>query len=143
MAFLRLHLSLACSLLLGPLAACSGKPENKAQAPSPEVTARPVLSASLDQIQNQYASDRAAAERKFADTAVQFTAIAATVAPEAGNVTDIAFKTAQHPEPIIAHFTSTPDRPATAVRSGAMVQAKCNSIAVAAGKLELNGCILR
>jgi hypothetical protein len=132
---------LAVFLIPGVLGACSAKPESKEQAPPPAATTRPVLSSSLDQIQNQYATDRPAAERKYAANAVQFTAIAATVGSDGRpDATVITFTTAAHPQPIVAHFTGAP---ASAVTAGAMVQAKCDSIAVVHDKPELAGCSLR
>jgi hypothetical protein len=114
-----------------------------AEPPPPHAASqKPVLSSSLDQIQNQYAADVVAARSKYTKTAVQFTAVAAEVRSEPQQLV-IGFRTAQHPQPINAYFTSVDSKVAASVTKGAMVQARCDLIVEVAGKLELRSCTFR
>jgi len=143
MAYARNRPWLATTLLLYGLSACSAQPKTQAEASPSASPGKRVVSASLDQIQNQFASDHAGAAQKYSAIAVQFTAIAESVSADAKDGTAITFATAEHPQPITAHFTEDGERPASAVKPGAMVPVKCELVAEVASKLELSGCTLR
>ncbi len=136
----------ASALALSLLAACG--PKSPAADPSPPAPAaapapRPVLSSNLDQIQNQYAADPAAARSKFQKVAVQFTAIADQVdAPPAQDLV-IGFHTAQHPDPIRAVFAKAAAQAHAAVSHGDVVMARCDHVIDVAGKPELRDCAFR
>jgi hypothetical protein len=102
-----------------------------------------VLSSNLDQIQNHYAANPAAAPSKYGKVAVQFTAIAGQVAAGPGQDLVIGFHTTQHPEPIRAIFTRTAAEGHAAVRTGDMVMVRCDEVVEVAGKPELRRCVFR
>ena len=102
-----------------------------------------MLSSNLDQIQNQYAADPAAARIKFAKFAVQFTAVADQVdAPPAQDLV-ISFHTSAHPQPIRATFLKAAAAAHPAARPGDLVMARCDTVADVAGKPELRDCVFR
>jgi hypothetical protein len=110
---------------------------------APPAAPKPVLSSNLDQIQNQFATDAAAARAKFDKVAVQFTAVADTVEATAAGDLNIGFHTRQHPKPIRAVFTKAAAQAHGAAKPGDLVQARCDQVAEAAGTLELRGCVFR
>src|SRR5207237_7024984 len=66
-----MRIGVAAALALTLLSACGPKPAAQAEPPpSPVAAAKPVLSSNLDQIQNQYAAEPAAARSKFEKNAV-------------------------------------------------------------------------
>ena len=134
----------AFAFALALLSACAPKPAAQAEPSPPQAAApKPVLSSNLDQIQNQYAADPAAARSKYAKVAVQFTAVADQVdAPPAQDLT-IGFHTAQHPEPIRAIFSKAAAEGHAAVKHGDMVQVRCDTVVEVAAKPELHDCAFR
>jgi hypothetical protein len=136
----------ASALALTLLTACGPKAAPQAEAspaPPPPAAARPVLSSSLDQIQNQYAADAAAARGKYQKVAVQFTALADTVDAPPGQDLVIGFHTAQHPQPIRAVFPKAAADGHAPVKSGDMVMTRCDQVVEVAGKPELHDCAFR
>lgn len=137
-------IGVASALALTLLSACAPKSASRAEPPPPQAAApKPVLSSNLDQIQNQYAADAAAARAKYQKVAVQFTAVADEVdAPPAQDLV-IGFHTTQHPQPLRAVFPKTAAEGHAGVKHGDVVMARCDQVAEVAGKLELRGCAFR
>ena len=131
------RLGVLSALALALMAATA--PQSAAQA----AAAKPVLSSNLDQIQNQFAADPAAARSKFGKVAVQFTAVADTVAAAPAQDLVIGFHTTQHPQPIRAVFTKAAAQAHGPVKHGDVVMARCDTVAEAAGKPELRDCAFR
>jgi len=132
------------ALALALMAGCGPKPVADAAAPADAPAApRPVLSSNLDQIQNQYAADPVAARAKYQATAVQFTAYADQSEPAASGDLVIAFHTTAHPQPVRAVFLKAAAAAHGPVRAGELVQSRCDTVAEAAGKVELHGCVFR
>jgi hypothetical protein len=129
-------LGLAAALALALLSAYAS---TFAHAAAP----KPVVSSNLDQIQNQYAQDPAAARSKFQKVAVQFTALADKVDAAQAQGLIIDFHTTQHPQPIRAVFLKSAAAGHGAVRHGEMVRAHCETIVEVAGKPELRDCVFR
>ncbi|HEY0436904.1 MAG TPA: hypothetical protein VGC92_09700 [Phenylobacterium sp.] len=130
-------LGLASALALSLVSAFAARSVAQVAAP------RPVLSSNLDQIQNQYAADAAAARAKFQKVAVQFTAVADQVTAPSGQDLVIAFHTRQHPQPVRAVFLKRGADAHGPVKPGDLVMARCDKVAEVAGKPELHDCVFR
>jgi hypothetical protein len=140
-----LHPIRVCLVLtLGLIAACSAKPAVQVEQAGTQVAAaKPVLSSTLDQIQNQYAADQVSARKKYQNVSVQFTSLAGDVTVSPTHDLTINFHTAQHPQPIRALFPASDNEAAPSAREGSMVQARCDSIVEVANRPELRGCKFR
>jgi len=108
-----------------------------------EPAAKPTLSSTLDQIQNQYATDPVAARKKYQSVAVQFTSMAGDVTGSPAQGLTVDFHTAQHPQPIRALFPASGSQAAPSIHKGSLVQAHCEFIVEVANKPELRGCRVR
>jgi len=123
--------------------ALSGAGALAAPDPAQAAAPKPALSSNLDQIQNQFAQDAAAARSKFQKFSVQFTALAAGVDASPGRDLVIGFHTSQHPAPLRAVFPKAAAQAHAPVKPGDMVAVRCDDVAEVAGKLELHGCAFR
>ena len=137
-------MGLAAALTLALLSACGPKAAPPARPAPPQVAApKPVLSSNLDQIQNQYAADAAAARSKYQKVTVQFTGLVDEVEAPAAQDLVIGFHTSQHPQPIRAVFPKAAGEAHAAVKHGDLVQARCDTVAEVGGKPELRECVFR